>query len=298
MKKGKLSVVLMCVVMIAMLVSSISVFAISDESLTPITYVNLLPETEDEMEEYWEYNAGGNGDNVEMTFEDGAFVVQSGDEATWPWVKLLGTEFVVDASKDIFIYYDVDVSGYKSGEIFLTANCSPNVTDGAEDDANRATVKITKDGNSKGSMSIKKIFEDAGLIENNELLLNAFRIQMVGATNTTVKVKQFEIRCGTQAEADAYDPSKETPKPTPTIAPSPTVAPTTAAPTPTIAPSPTTPKGSATAKANTNTPGDKDTDNTDEGFPTWAIVVIIVAVVAIAGGLTYYFVVVKKKKQQ
>ena len=296
-RKSLAALVIACLMAFVMMFSVTSILAISEDSYDgAVTYVNLMPESEEEMEEFWVYTAGNAGENLEMEFDDGKWIITSPENCTWPWVKL-EREFLLDSSKDVFLYYDIDVTEATKVEFHLTANSTPGTADDApEDDATRFVQKLGKVGSNKGSVSMKKFFEDKELIEDNELFLNTFRVQVVASPNAVLTIKQLEIRCGTQEEADAFDPTKATPTPAPTTAePTATTAPETEKPTPTIAP--TTPKASATQNAATGTTTPGGTDGTDEGFPTWAIVVIVVVVAAAAGGLIYYFAVAKKKKQ-
>lgn len=284
---------LMTVMAYTLTVASASIFAITDEELDiPLTYVNLLPESEDEMYENWMYVAGGNGDTLEISFDNDTFIIEAGEECTWPWMRVI-RGYLMDAGKDIFLYYDINIENIGSGAVALCVNTSGE-DGGAGSDTSKLQHDLKANGPNKGKVSIKSFFNDLGLIEDNKLELNSFRVQVIGAPNSKITLKQLELRCGTEAEADAMEPDKMTPKPTEKPEATPTKEPEIPTATPAISPTPTkaptlTP---SISPSETNVP-DEDSES---DFPTGMVIGIIVVAAAVAGGFIYYFLVVKKKK--
>ena len=300
MKFRKILPTVLSVAVAAMILLPVSVSAVETKTEDKITTLNLLPSSEDDLEEFFIPSLD---EANEYEYKDGVFTItRTADlySAVSLSFEQAGYEMIFDLTKDLTFEYDFEiVSGLANLQIVTPTDM--DIKFAVSDESTRPSVRLGNLDPKKGDVPAGKYSGSFKLNEHmdeidpeGELFIREISFYTIGK-DTVVKFNKLQIK-GTSL-GDKIGEASTTPTQAPTEAPTetgdaatPTIAPTTAAPTTAAA---TTAKASTPTKAPTG-----GTDNADNGgIQTWVIVVIVVAVVAIAGGLVYYFLVVKKKKK-
>ena len=196
-KVKKLIVALVAMCMVFSVVSTAFIIGALPQGDEVVKYINFLPENEAELSEY-KFVPGEGGTIVPSLNADGSLQLKIDGSFAYPWLNLVKT-MKLDASKDVFLYYDFDVATESDGKISFRLNGSTAPgSDPTFFDFENAR------GTYKGHISIKgdKL---SSFISDNILTLEVLRMQTLYGSDMTVTIRELELRCGTEAECEAMD---------------------------------------------------------------------------------------------